>query len=389
MQIIYNNFDGLDIAFKGAFPQEILDQLAQAREQAQQERGDVYLALGSAKIAVMVAETGAKGGYRYRFNTGKDGETWFVVHSTNSDKWNIRVSISSLGLALGGYEAVISGIINRLIALGAIGKKRFVTASGKAVYIPQESISRFDYCYDFIMDSAFQPLPQDFIAHQRTKKHVYKEKELIDAYSASNGDIFNTIRIGQMPNKQVVLYNKTKEITHHSKEYWWEIWRLKKEDILKGNQAVWRVELRAGKNELNAWGLKTFDDFENKAGDITMHILKQIRYTTPLSTDSNRSRWPNHPLWEECLKVSINSSLGNFTSYASRENILKGFKDNYIKEGKKRLIGNAIPLGALLGDGLEIVPRIFESLANDFKNNPPKDSLRKFEKAKDRFQSLK
>ena len=388
MKLIYNNFDGLDIAFKGALPEEILDQLAQAREQAQQERGDIFLALGSAKIAVMVAETGAKGGYRYRFNTGKDGETWFVVHSTNSDKWNIRVSISSLGLALGGYEAVTSGIINRLIALGAIGKKRFVTASGKAVYIPQESISRFDYCYDFIMDSDFQPLPQNFIAHQRTKKHVYKEKELIDAYSASNGDIFNTIRIGQMPNKQVVLYNKTKEITHHSKEYWWEIWQLKKEDVLKNDQAVWRVEVRAGKDELNAWGVKTFDDFESKAGDIMMHILKHIRYATPLSSDGNRSRWPNHPMWEECLKVSLKGALGDFVSHASRENILRGFKDNYIEDGMKRLIGNAIPLGALLGDDLGSVPKIFESLANDFQNNPPRDSLGKFEKAKERFRFL-
>ena len=195
-------------------------------------------------------------------------------------------------------------------------------------------------------------------------------------------------RLGQMPNKQVVLYNKTKEITHHSKEYWWEIWQLRKEDVLGNNQSVRRVEVRAGKRELNAWGVKTFKDFESKAGDIMMHTLKHIRYATPLSSDSNRSRWPHHPIWQKCLKVSLKGALGDFVSHASRENILRDFKDNYIEDGKKRLIGNAIPLGALLGDDLGSVPKILEDLADDFKDNPPRDSLGKFVKAKERFKFL-
>ena len=74
------------------------------------------------------------------------------------------------------------------------------------------------------MDSSFEPQSQNFIAHQRCKKHGYHEKELVDGYSTSNGDKTNTVRVGTMPGKQVTIYNKPKEITSNSKEYWWEIY---------------------------------------------------------------------------------------------------------------------------------------------------------------------
>lgn len=72
----------------------------------------------------MVAETGARGGYKYRFDTGLDGEIWFVAHSLKRDGWNIRVSAKSLALALHGYEGVKARILGRLAALEAKGLAR-------------------------------------------------------------------------------------------------------------------------------------------------------------------------------------------------------------------------------------------------------------------------
>ena len=84
----------------------------------------------------MVAETGSRGGYRYRFDTGLDGETWFVAHSTNSKNWNIRVSVKSLALSLYGYEGVKERILNRLKALKAIGQSRKISGSEEVTNMP-------------------------------------------------------------------------------------------------------------------------------------------------------------------------------------------------------------------------------------------------------------
>ena len=400
MELIYNNFDALDISFQGAFPQEILDQLAKGREQAQNERREVLIELGEQRMPVMVAETGAKGGYRYRFNTGIDGEIWFVAHSTNSQNWNIRVSVSSLQLALRGYKVVKGGIISRLIALKAVGLSAYPeNFSGKAeelggknkrLFLPMERISRFDYCFDFIMDAAFMPLPCRFIAHQRAKKHVYGENGIIPTYSASNGDKINTIRIGEMPGRQAVIYNKTKEITSSLKKYWWDIWDIDPAPFKEGFKQIWRIEVRAGRNELDKWGLKRFTDFEDKAGDVIAAILKAIRYTEPLENDLNRSRWPNAPIWDEAISTSY-KALSPYSSNAIRENIIRDYRENVIEGYKERLIGNLIGLIAAQGRDISEVPITIEELEGDIAVIAKDDIsvlLKKFEKAEEKFRFL-
>ncbi len=367
MELIYNNFDGLDVSFQGALPEEILNKLKETKQQAQSEKRDIPLEIGNDRRLVMVSETGAKGGYAYRFNTGPIGETWFIAHSTDSRFWNIRVSISSLKLALSGYEAVRSGLLTALQALNAFGPSRLDSALGEIINLPIESISRFDFCYDFIMPSGFEPLTSRFIAHHRTKRSENLKKKYIEAEIDYKGDKIESVRLGKMPGRQVNIYNKTQEIAVKNKFYWWDIWSLKQQTFKDSLKQIWRIEVRAGKNELNKWGLKTFKDFEEKVGDVILKTLGAIRYTDPLENDLNRSRWPNHPLWDKCLEASLGNALGEYISNAPRENILKGFRDNHIEDARKRVIGNLIPLGALLGDTPEIIPSICDSLRYDLK----------------------
>ena len=303
MQLIYNNFDGLDITFQGSLPEKVLNKLSNAKNQAQNEKRSVLIELGGDNGSVMVAETGASGGYRYRFDTGMDGEVWFIAHSTNSEGYNIRVSAKSLALALHGYEEVKGRILNRLGTLEAMGKGRHNDA-GKVINTPLERISRFDYCFDFIMGADFKPTPDRFVAHQRAKKHVYGEHGVLPSYSSSNGDKINTIRIGEMPNRQIAIYNKTKEIKSNAKQYWWDIWGIDKKSFKESFKQIWRIEVRAGKTELDKWPLKRFKEFEDKAGDVTNSILKAIRYTDPLKGDLNRSRWPIAPIWQKSIDTS-------------------------------------------------------------------------------------
>lgn len=384
MKLIYQNFDKLDVTFQGAVPEDILNKLAQARETAQAEKRDVLAELGAEAMPVMVAETGAKGGYKYRFDTGHDGEIWFIAHSSRRDQWNIRVSVKSLALALYGYEAVKDRLLKRLMALGAKGLPRKDSPNDAMTEAPLESMARFDYCFDFAMDAAFMPLPDRFIAHQRCKKHCHGERGI---YSASSGDRVNTVRVGEMPGREATIYDKNNEMLSSAKQYWWDIWGLDRETF-KG--AVWRVEVRAGKGELDKWNIKRFKDFEAKAGDVVAATLKAIRYTEPLKDDSNRSRWPMHPVWRESLNASF-KALAPYSSNASREKIMVDYRQNLINRYREMLIGVLVSYTALQQREISEICDVIEGLRSEIFAIAKTDIAifsKKAEKAADRFRFL-
>ncbi len=66
MDLIYQNFDGLDVTFQGIVPEYILDALENGRQEAERSRNPVLIKLGKDQIPVHVAETGMRGGYVWR-----------------------------------------------------------------------------------------------------------------------------------------------------------------------------------------------------------------------------------------------------------------------------------------------------------------------------------
>ena len=383
MKLIYQNFDGLDITFQGALPENILEQLVKAREQAQKEKREVLMHIEPESIPVMVAETCAKGGYKYRFDTGIDGEVWFIAHSIKRDGWNIRVSVKSLALALHGYEGVKERILNRLAALEAKGLARR-DDDGALTEMPLERISRFDYCFDFVMGKEFMPRPECFVAHARCGKHRHASQE---TYDASTGDKVNTIRIGEMPGRQATIYDKVLEIKSSAKQYWWDIWGLNKDSF---KETIWRVEVRAGKKELDQWSLKRFKDFERKAGDVIADTLKVIRYTEPLKDDSNRSRWPDAAIWRECLKASF-KALAPYSSGACREKIVTDYRDAIISRYKDCLIGTAIGCAAAQGRDVSELPAVLDEVHDAIAALAREDIsilIKKHARAEERFRFL-
>ncbi len=115
-----------------------------------------------------------------------------------------------------------------------------------------------------------------------------------------------SVTVGKMPNRQVIVYDKRKEVIARRKVHWWEIWNaglahrgeppLDPKDR-EGSQ-VWRVELRAGKSHLKKrWGGKTWADLDDKLGSLLLKTLAEVRYVTP-NSGSNRSRWPVHSIWD-------------------------------------------------------------------------------------------
>ncbi|CAA6605988.1 conserved hypothetical protein [Rhodospirillaceae bacterium LM-1] len=380
-KLIYSNFDGLDVSFQGALPRNILRHLEETKEAAKKNRGDYPLLLGDAEygyLCLMVGESGSRGGYAYRFDTGPDGATWFIANNEDPERWNIRASAHSLALALKGYEGVKTDMLNFLAQLEAIGPQ---WDEKRQLMLPKERISRIDFCCDFQVEE-LRPESKHFVAHSRHVKREHQEQ--LDAEVTAQGNRVQSIRVGEMPNRQVALYNKTKEIVVHGKSYWWDIWGI---DPKSFSGEIWRVEPRAGKTELDFWNLKSFADFEAKAGDVMLGILNAIRFTVPTS-DQKHSRWPLHPIWQASIEKA-ESALAPYISKAERKRVLEGLRDERIQMFFTQFRGSLTSLTALMGLDLSELPTTLDAVADDALRAlkvHPEAAKQKFNQAEMRYK---
>jgi hypothetical protein len=348
-QVIYSGFDGLDVSFKGSFPENILQILENAKLEAQNIDEDCLTFLNG--FPVKVAATGAKGGYKYRFDTGLNGEVWFLKHSTDSEQWNIRVSAKASALAEKGFNTYKKRLYERFEKFGAT--------------VLQEAIGRVDYAVDFL-DSEFVLNPESFVAHAKTTIGLHGEGETPDnaVFNFSmSGRKFSSVTIGKMPQKQVIVYDKRKEVIAKKKHFWWDFWGLDKDN--KENR-VWRVELRAGKRYLKeTWDISTWQDLEDKIGDMYLHTLKQIRMVLP-ETNSNTTRMKNHPFWDSVKKVvnkvfehNINGCLPGRVVQVARENL----KDTF----RQQIAGLAVGYSYLNNIPIKNIDLVINRIRNDLE----------------------
>jgi len=376
MQLIYQNFDGLDVSYQGALPLCLLEELETAKKEAQESRKETVIRLGPKKLLVSVAETGAKGGYSYRFDTGPDGETWFVAHSDNPRLWNIRVSVKSLNLALNGYARVKQRLAETLADLGARGLE-----PSKA---PKERVSRFDYCFDFIL-SNFQPNPSAFIAHPNCCHRIHNR--LDESEHVLRGRRIESLTIGKMPGRQIIIYDKIREIRKRDKLYWWDLWGLDKTDFPAG---IWRIEVRAGKKELDNWNVRSFDDFERRAGNVVKLTLEAIRLTEP-NSDSNPSRWPYHPIWETCLAAADNA-LAAYSSKAERKKVINDLRANVLDRFRKLFPGLMASYSSLNEMDISELPALLDKVCAEvttYASQNQQAITEKFLRAEERYLFLK
>lgn len=376
MKKIYQNFDGLDVSFQCCLPAHVLEVLARSKEEAQQTRQPVLCYVGQNALPVMVAETGAKGGYAYRFDTGMHGAIWFVADSIQMDHWSVRVSVKSLMLALHGYFETKDRILKTLVEdLEAVFPYNQLH--------PLERVSRFDFCIDFASEE-FLPNHENFISHNRSRKSTQFDNKLV---LTERGRKIETITIGKMPNRQMCFYDKKREITATSKSYWWNIWNLSKSEF-QGN--IWRVELRAGKKELNKWQIRRFADFEKKGGDVIVSILESTRYVIPNPNDKNSSRWETADFWKTCLKIA-KKHLEGFISHANREEIISDYRENIVKNYEAHICGVITSYSAALGRDVSQIPGVLDlvasGMAEKIRQNPQKFS-KKYKKAEEKFKFL-
>lgn len=290
MKTLYHGFDGLEVAFQGCVSRGFLDTLQRAKESAQEHEKPETVTYNGLTFEVFA--TGASG-YSFRLDTGPDGETWFIANSEKPHGWNLRVSVKSMALALYGYSAVRATIFKRLEAFRAT--------------VQAHSVGRVDFAVD-VEAEGFTINPERVVCHWRSTCSQHREQSRTKAQDDEGREIeivgqggkVNSLTVGKMPGRQVIIYNKRREVIDRRKVHWWKIW-YPDEDVSKEVTArpVWRVEIRAGKRELkDRWNVSTFDDLETLLPAILTETLEAIRLHADEQTDTNVTRQAVHELWQ-------------------------------------------------------------------------------------------
>src|SRR5690606_16481455 len=304
IQNLYAGFDTLEVSFQGALPKETLIELVEAKKIAVENHENELITIGPGEIEGHVGESGMKGGYAFTFGTGPLGELWSFKDNANPSEWNIGVKVYAEALAAYSYWEIKERLYQRLKDMGCTYGK--------------ESLRRVDFAMDFLMPDTFNLSIEQFVAHHRST--ISPHLKLVDErYDSDNNDgtyvfrggCIESVTVGKMPGRQIIVYDKRKAAINLGKLFWFSVWDVDRRDRTKN---IWRVELRAGKKELkDRWNVRTFVDLENSIGDVFIEMASRIRYHDEFQTDANVTRQRQHPLWD-----AVHEVLGrNLTDYRS------------------------------------------------------------------------
>lgn len=141
-----------------------------------------------------------------------------------------------------------------------------------------ESLSRVDFTFDYHLP--VRDFDENAFVSLASKDVQYRNHGNIQTFQFGKGDI--VLRV----------YNKVDEIKEATHKTWFY-------DLWGSSENVWRVEWQVRKVVLRRFGIRTFADLDHSQGDLLRYLCAEHTTLRVPTRDSNRSRWPLHPLWED------------------------------------------------------------------------------------------
>lgn len=148
---------------------------------------------------------------------------------------------------------------------------------GLVAYRP-EGLSRCDFAFDFLLPTI--DFDENSFITVTEKDSQHRKNGAVQTFTFGRDDV--VLRV----------YNKSAEIEEASAKYWLYLYWQGEQ------QNVWRVEWQVRKDVLKRFGLRTFEDLFDGYGDLLRYLVSEHTSLRIKSDDSNRSRWPVHPLWD-------------------------------------------------------------------------------------------
>ncbi|MGB0497540.1 MAG: hypothetical protein ACPGID_04315 [Rubricella sp.] len=395
MWVVHRGFDTLTLAIKASIGPELLSFLEAEKEAAEAERETRLITYGGQDFHLRPY---GGNGYSFILQAGRDGASWFFKKPNRKDPWGTRVSVGSFFLANRGLGAAKAHIERTLDRLGIR-------------YQPDDvSIARVDFCVD-ILAPHFVLDPDCFVMHSGTRRRDFLDGEPV-AVNGKSGRV-TSVTVGRPSARQVIVYDKRAEVIGRQKAYWWEIWNgnlaARGENLrigpksscasLRGDKKsqngvknppdrVWRIEFRAGKDVLRGrWNIRTWADLFDRYGDLCRSTGELIRYCDPRGSDKNRSRWPNHPIWDIAC-AEINDDLLEMRSGCDPAVLKEVDRMQHISLILRNIVGNGVTLAALEGQEPDELPDWFLALGErmrDTVEDDPERAAMHLAKAKERY----
>lgn len=198
-----------------------------------------------------------------------------------------------------------------------------------------ETVGRADWAFDYDLPEV--DFSQDHFVTRATKDARHREHGITQTFTFGTGDIV------------VRVYDKVAEIEQQSGKTWFhELWGQ--------CENVWRIEFQARKTRLRLGGIETVADLKSLQNDLLRELATNHTSLRRPNGDTNRSRWPLHPLWEALLEdIAALPQTGLVKALDPQRPI--NFR---IEHQAKSLYGNLKSLGTLIAarDGLNTVPKL-------------------------------
>ena len=145
----------------------------------------------------------------------------------------------------------------------------------------REVVARADWAFDYHLPEA--DVSAENMVTRATKDATYREHGQAQTISLGKGDVV------------VRLYDKCAEIAQKSGKAWFfTLWG--RED------GVWRVEFQVRGARLKEAGIVTLTDLRELQNDLLRELAGTHTTLRRATADTNRSRWPLHPLWVRLLR---------------------------------------------------------------------------------------
>lgn len=357
-RFLAHGFDAWKVSLNAVIPQVMWDRLDGAKRRAidldEREKTPVAFSFGGLDFQM---EPYASKGWKYLIKN----DDYSVQFASPNREWALSIECRSAGLWEHGREALMDQIYEALEKEGIIPNDD-----------DSERLSRLDYCFDI--------LSSDFTLEMRTGiqgQCISPSKSKTGTYGWCNSDQMETLYIGQGGACQVRIYDKSKEIVQASGKHWmYGLWGLE-----EGTPNVWRVEVQLTKDWLKDRNCNRPGDFLDNKRELICDAIMNRRLTRPSISDSNRRRWPLHPLMTLCM-----NSIGTVAEFKPIGRKVTGKREVIEKRMEKGIAGTLRSLLVLAeGEGFtedEIRERALQAVNVALMDQ--EDGLKRY-RAKERY----
>jgi len=262
MKLLLSGLDTVECAYylrPGATCKLDFEALRLQREVMRQSKAIEPMKLELGGIEFMLSPNGTKSGYPFLISNQE-----FTIQFGEFNNPSFFVKFSSFALWNQGAKLL---------------HERFLQWADTLGFIPDrpEGLSRCDFAFDFHLEQI--DFDEDSFVTVAAKDSQHRKDGKIQTFTFGRDEV--VLRV----------YNKSAEIEESSGKYWLHpLWQGQTEN-------VWRVEWQVRKETLKRFGLRTLQDLFDGYGDCLRYLVAEHTSLRVKTEDSNRSRWPVHPLW--------------------------------------------------------------------------------------------